>query len=102
MLLGDILVVGLEMDDVAQLEMSPRTDHGRGREVEDGGQAADTVLDVVNLEISVSHAQEGGVPFVIASVCHSVVVNIVKCKNHGEPTHSTSRLSIYNTEIMSS
>ena len=68
MLLGKVKVVGLGVEDVAQLEVGAGADHGGRGEVEDGGEASDTFLDVVRLEIGVGEAEERRVPRVLA--CH--------------------------------
>ena len=62
MLLGQVLVVSLGVDDVADLKVGPRTDQGRRGEVEHRIEAAYALLDVVGLEEGVGHAEEGGVP----------------------------------------
>ena len=96
---GDVLVSGLGVDDVPDLEVGPRADQiGRG-EVEDGTEAANGLLDHVGLEAGVGHAQEGRVPRLVRAGHGGQAGR--RWEARGTAAHSTFRIFNlqYNTTL---
>ena len=97
---GDVLVSGLGVDDVPDLEVGPRADQiGRG-EVEDGTEAANGLLDHVGLEAGVGHAQEGRVPRLVRAGHGGQAGR--RREARGTAAHSTFRIFNlqYNTTLL--